>query len=38
MIPSRKFVFAKRPFGFSIGLAAITNGVHVFPSSVDFVT
>jgi len=38
MIPSRNFVLAKNPFGFSIGVAASTNGPQVTPSSVERVT
>src|SRR5436190_1842418 len=38
MIPSRKFVFGRKPSGFSPGVAASTNGPNVLPSSVDFVT
>ena len=35
MIPSRKFVFAKEPLGFSLGVAAWTKGPNLTPSSDD---
>jgi hypothetical protein len=38
MMPSRKFVFGRKPLGFSPGVAASTNGPKVTPSSTDRVT